>query len=771
NLVHIASYDYERGSHAEITVSADRDTYKPGEAALVTVSAPELAGGTVLVSVVDEACFALGENNSDPGDYFRFGRHWGEHYILPSVTRSVDGISLLSLLSAGGELLYDAALEDEVVAEEAAPTTGGGDMLSDGASGYVREDFLDNAAFTTLTLDKNGQAQARIQVPDNITTWRLTAIGFAGTGTAADSALHTSGVRYGIGVGSTVCTLPFFLNVTIPDLFLTQDEISFSARAAGTARAVDPAASVQYRAQLLDEAFAEIASGEVTAAAKDTAWFHFDTLPAGEYTVQVSGSLASGEQDAVRLTFRVAETAQIVDTRKTLSLSELSSLSPAAYPLTLTFYDGTDRLYYDTLDALSYLGTRRTDAMAAAYAALTADADSGDVWYGEDARDRAAKIRSELSDYYYGFLPLNQYAEGDCILTAEILYASPDALTAAKKTQLIPFFEEVLSDTDAAEEEVAASLMALASLGEPVLDRLYNTAQYAANASTAAKLYLSAGFAAAGDLGAAETLWNSIRTTLGRTMQGDAFCISDASTEEAIRLTALGLLPASVLDPDTACGMVRYLSNHTSSVDLHVLELAAFITYYAPTAAGETAFTFGLRDSDPITVTLQRGQRYSISLTKSDFEAFSILSADDGIFARAAYGAAPEDARMTVDEVLTLRKTVEPYDAKNGIYRVTVHFSGVSDADHMYFSLSDTIPAGARYFAMDRSSTYANMCSAYLYNTGGQQMKGSIIVYNPTLYDKDSLAGTQQYEISGAISYYIRGAVKGTFLAEPALAL
>ena len=50
-------------------------------------------------------------------------------------------------------------------------------------------------------------------------------------------------------------------------------------------------------------------------------------------------------------------------------------------------------------------------------------------------------------------------------------------------------------------------------------------------------------------------------------------------------------------------------------------------------------------------------------------------------------------------------------------------------------------------------------------------MKGSISVWNPTLYDKDRLDGTQAYSFSGSVSYLIRGAVKGTFTAEPAMAL
>lgn len=778
-LSHTAYYDEERGANAALSVTADRDTYKPGETAQITVRSPELAGGTVLVSIVDEACFALGEHTVSYTDYFRFSggnRYWGSSSVhMPQILRD-SRHSLLSILQMAPIYRYSDDLKVEI---EEAPAMDAADKNAAATGGavqndpvYIREQFSNTAAFIQITLDENGTGTAGITVPDNITTWRLTAIGFSGTGMLGGENF-TSGVRCGTDVSNTVCTLPFFLNVTLPDLILTRDEVAFSVRTAGTLRAAAPNAQVSYTAQLCDETGRELASADTAAAADEAAWFSFDALDVGDYSVVVTGRCGDAS-DGVRAAFRVVETAQIVRTQKTLSPSELSALKPAAYPLTLTFYDATDTLYYEVLSRLTAYNPRRTDAQAAAYAALMAEEalfGSSRPWYSP--ANTANDIRRELSEQSWGYLPLIRYAGGDPILTAEVLYCVPDVLTPDRRSSLVTLYEDLISEEGVSGEQTAAALLALASLDRPVLDLLYQAARYADTMSDTEILYLSAAFAAAGDLPAARALWEPLRDAWGQEENGDAFSITGSDTEETIRLTALALLPASAVDTDTACQMVRYLLNHTSSVDLHVLELAAFLTHYTPTSADETHLRYLTRTGEEITVTLKRGRNHTLTLTRSDFAALTLLEADEGIAAAVSYGAEPADAMMTPDSTLKLHKSITPYDTETGIYRVTITYEGYSDADHLSYALSDTIPAGARFFTSESGmvSDRNNNVHAYLSNDGGQQMKGSISAWNPTLNDKDMLSGTQPYSFTGTVSYLIRGAVKGEFVSEPALAL
>ncbi|MBQ3064772.1 MAG: hypothetical protein IJC98_00895 [Clostridia bacterium] len=383
-------YDYVKANSATITVRPDKETYLPGEDAYITVNSPDLSGGHVLISMVDEACFALGENPCAPlASYFAsagIGSSIGKEeffYITEDYIQNIDryfsgyrvniirnGRFRVTDLGFMTNRFYNAA-DDMLGAEvEEAPAEDSSNTAGDKGNGttsdvYVRESFLDNAVFTVVSLDENGNGSALVRVPDNITTWRITAIGVAGVGENADPQKLTENVRIGTAVSEAVCTLPFFVNVTLPDLFLTADDIAFSVRCAGTQRSMDPTAEVSYSAVLYDEAGKQIDSASHTAAAAETAWFSFDNLPIGEYTLEVIGRMGEYSADAVRRTFVVVERAQIVDAAITVAPDQIKTLSPRTFPLTLTFRDDTDQTFFAVIRRLRYAYSSRTESLAA----------------------------------------------------------------------------------------------------------------------------------------------------------------------------------------------------------------------------------------------------------------------------------------------------------------------------------------------------------------------------------------------------------------------
>lgn len=769
------SYDYQAQNNASLSIKTDQSNYRPGDTAKVFLDAGKnLAESTVLVSMVDEACFALGENTTFPlNEYFseyaasfsdRIG--WYQPWILRDAR-----YDLRALLTEKTESsLYDVPCVDAV-----SEAVNENRMTATGSNTTVRKDFADLAAFTRVTLDENGHAELSLKVPDNITTWRITAIGALGVGAAADNQNNTASVRIGMAVSDTVCTLPFFLNVIMPELFTGGDEISCSVRCAGTGikDTQNKNQNVSYRAVLLDETYQAVSTKECSAKASETAWFTFDALQDGEYFIEVTGSLANTETDAVRIPFCVVQTTQVIPYTETVSLDEISEINPAAFPLTLTFRDNTDAVYYKTQLRLRFGETSRTESLAAQYAAMYIEETVFGycpAWYstGTSMETIAANLNQ-----YSGFLPINPYGEGDPYLTAKILYSIPNIFNAQKKAELLSLYQQILEDRTSDALDICTALLALASMGEPVLDQLYEAASYFGDAPTDAKLFLAAAFAAAGDSNTAKTVFQYVTDALGRTMNDNSYCISDASTEEAIHLTALGLLAASKIAPETAYQMVRYMDNHTSAFQLYTVELAAFVMYYTPvTADRETAsFVFSLGTSDLVSISLRRGQTYTITLTKSDFQTFSILSSDSGIVADAAYGAAPNDVfhNGTSEETLHIEKKIEPYDVKNGIYQVVLSFSGMTDMDCLSFSFTDTIPSGARYVGAAMNG-YDNNCSVWMNENQGQQLYGNLYVYCKRSQAKFP-EGAQAYTFEGSCSYLIRGAVKGTFTAEPAVAV
>jgi hypothetical protein len=136
-----------------VTLTPDRETYAPGDEATFTVRVTNARGepvsAEVSMALVDEAIFSLSEDLA--GHIFD-----GFYYERDHIVRTYDALSLVRYLP-GGEM-------------------GGGG----GGGGYTaanpRSEFPDTAAwFPALHTDWNGEASITLTLPDNLTTWRMTA--------------------------------------------------------------------------------------------------------------------------------------------------------------------------------------------------------------------------------------------------------------------------------------------------------------------------------------------------------------------------------------------------------------------------------------------------------------------------------------------------------------------------------------------------------------------------------------------------------------------
>lgn len=142
-----------------VEVSSDRERYEPGDKAEFTITA-RLSNGQPAtnadfsLAIVDEAIFAIRRDNADIFSFF-YPRRWSQVYTAYSFP----------------EVYYD-----------------GGDKGS--ADIPVRSNFKDTAAwYPNLRTDADGRATVSVTLPDNLTTWRATAIGITAI-TDVGKAIH-----------------------------------------------------------------------------------------------------------------------------------------------------------------------------------------------------------------------------------------------------------------------------------------------------------------------------------------------------------------------------------------------------------------------------------------------------------------------------------------------------------------------------------------------------------------------------------------------------
>lgn len=739
-------YDYETNNTAEITLTMDDKDYRPGDRITLSISMTKnekpIKGGYVTICFVDEACFALGEQKVNPiGQYYQ--NKYDDH-----VARNLRFSFLPTYAEAPG---YGATAD--MVVEDAAMEKD--ESFSDGSETNIREDFQNNPIFETLYLNEHGEAVVSFTLPDNITEWRITAIGFGGD-------FNTLG-KTDIGHTQTkvVTSLPFFVNLSMSDLYILGDDIAFSAQCYGTANM----GKIKYVAEISDESGKVIAKKTLTDNSDERSHFNLGKLEEGSYYLTLTAE-ADGYSDGVKLPFSVARSAAIMTAYKNVEVEDIHSLTPALYPINITFYDKEyDALFDAAAMVRRWYGTR-ADSNAAHYL-LSGILQKifGQSGYTDG---NLTKIQAELSSYN-GFIPLISYGEGDVELTAKIAAVVPDVLTEEAKARLISYTENYLNTSQyTSPEEMTAALLILSGLGEGNLSDLYYIRAHLKGYGIKSSLYLAAAFAYMGDWTTGKEILTDVLSQYGKEHDGEMW-IEGKNTEESIEFTALALMTSALTDREQSKKLADYIDTHTSTVELYCLETAAYVKNLVPQGDGENTLVYRVNGEER-TLQLRKTGTVNLSLTKSEFESLEVITSSEALAARASYKADMEEAlggENGTDDIV-IKKTITPYDEEKGLYKVTVSYTVKTDRDSEYFILTDTIPAGARFFrSYGNDNSYTSGSSAYLSNQG-QTMTGAICIWNKP---DTLLGGLTANTYTGSVSYIIRGAVKGEFVSESAVAV
>jgi len=176
----------------DLKVTTDKPVYRPGDPVSLTVSTTR--SGTAVpaelsLAVVDEAIYAIARERSE--DIWQFFRGSREHLVT-------------TLHSFPRVYLGGAAKEKAKALEQ-----------DDGLKGLkVRKVFKDTAAwFPLLEARADGSATANFTLPDNLTTWRATAVG------------HTLASQFGTTREKFIARLELMARLAPPRFLVAGDEI------------------------------------------------------------------------------------------------------------------------------------------------------------------------------------------------------------------------------------------------------------------------------------------------------------------------------------------------------------------------------------------------------------------------------------------------------------------------------------------------------------------------------------------------------------------
>lgn len=642
-----AQFD-QSGKKLDVTVTPAKAGYAPGDEATLEVAVTDAEGkpaaAAVLLSAVDEAIYRL-----------QGGSFYDDLGILNALYQSV-GTGIVQTYATHQVPLYSGGAE------------GGG-------GGGGRSDFKDTALFTEVTTGADGKGTARFKLPDNLTSWRVAALGV------------TDDLAAGSGSGAVPVSLPAFVDATLSDSYLASDKPGLRLRAYGAELKDGDAVSFEVSSPTLLDAPLK---GNGTAFNAVT--LPLDKLTPGEHTLQIALDSPAGKDLLERkLTVLPSRLARAESSYE--QLAEGATWQPpaeAADAVTLLLADGNRGRYLPALEGLAWGSSSRVDQRVATLLAQRLLSQYFNQGAGAaEGLDLSAYVNE---DGGYGLLP---YGGSDLALSAQVALAAP---ADVGRQPLARYFREVVDDAGSTREQVAIALAGLAAVGQPLLPDVQALAALD-DLTWRERLYLGLAAAALADQATAATLYRAALAADGQ-QRGDTVRLNVGSDQDDV-LEASGLAAqlGARLGDNQAPRLFNYVAANAATDQPTDLARAAFLTQALPLTPAEATKASYLLDGKRQTVDLAPGRATRLQVPAAALETLD-LKAEAGTLGVTLSTVAPlELASLQADPDLKLARSYaekgDPAEvAESDLVKITLDYTLGDKAVDGCYLVTDLLPSG-----------------------------------------------------------------------------
>jgi hypothetical protein len=305
-----------------------------------------------------------------------------------------------------------------------------------GSSTRVRENFQDVAAFIAGTTDASGEFKANVELPDNITNWKLIA-----------RAFNLKELYAGSSEMDVITSLPLFLTTVLQDSYLQGDKPQVKVRVFG---------EEVFEHQLLDLTF----EGETSKIVSFTdSYYPLDTSEIGARDIEITAA-NSKHSDGIKKSFEVMPNKLTIAESKLVDVLNAEDLKTIKNVEKVTLVNKAVAEVYGPLKQISYRGGNRLDQNLSRLIA----GDLLEKYFGEEA------VKGNINDYLasgngYSLLP---YSSSDLELTALALIL--DHQVRSQKSKLLSYFNSFYDDESLTLDERVFTLVGYAGLNKPVLN-------------------------------------------------------------------------------------------------------------------------------------------------------------------------------------------------------------------------------------------------------------------------------------------------------------
>ncbi len=710
---------YEAGFDSQdrklkLTVTSDQAAYAPGAKAKFHIQAttPEgkpAAKARIALGVVDEAVFAATYMfvSSDP---------------LSSLYSSVsDGIIL-----------------HEISHETQPEGMGGAERGGGGGGDQVRRNFKDTAAFETVTASDNGEADIEINLPDNLTRWRVTTIAITPDRYAGDS-------RLGVPV-----TKPVFVEAVLPSLLLLSDKPVMKLRAFGTGLKTGEQVIFGVDAPTLG-----LKNETINGTAGSSTYMELNSLASGNHAliIRVKGNSGS---DAFEKKINVVSSRFLRDEMVQTELGPGVKLpdSGESREVTVSFVPKTRAQFLPDLHALSSSWRERLESQLAGKMARAMLIKYFDEKY--EKKDESLLRYQRQS----GGLAILPYSSEDIELTSKIASIAPHEFD---KNLMAKYLWDVAQKKDLSREEGVRAVSGLASLGEPVLLQLKSLAALT-DLNWREQLALIRALHAAGDTESARVVYQSM---MSKSEESDGLMYLRVDEKEMrynIEATAEAAGMAWVLGDSNASKMNAWLNKNWNQDAFTVLDQMAYLSLAVPAASGKDVLLGYSVSAGEQTLKLENGWSESVVLTAEEAKNFIITKVDGPVMAVFTRSVA---SLPKINPDISLKRTYAKPDgtspdtlAEGDTVVVKLSMNWTETAQSGCYNIRDFVPAGLAPMVSVYFDPYSWFGGEW-YPSSKQDNEVSFVACKP--YRDKNLKETKE------ITYRARAVARGAYTAEPAI--
>ena len=662
----------------QISVTANQEAYRPGDTSSLTITVTDMDGNpkaaNINISVVDEALFALRNSFVDTLRDLYSGVGDGRLFSLSTHrTFASDGIDD-SFGGLWGQTSADMAVAPAAEVAAEADSFGGGDT-------HLRENFMDTAIFASQRTNMQGAAEFSFQLPDNITSWRVTV-------SAISDDLYA-----GNTVENIIVTNPMFLHYALGSTFLVGDTPTIGINAYGTSLTGNETINFE----VWDENNPELirrSSGTAFERVNIPLW---EMAEEGTHALIIRATVEGSPQlsDAVRHQYRVVHTHRLVDTTVFYDVTADTIFDVGVQGLTnITFTDhGRGQFLRDLLNMRHIRGARLEGLTARREAdkLIAANFPDVDLWHWDnqpfDPRDY------QRPD---GGLAIFPYADSDLATTVMLIpFLAEDINLQALRNYLYSVYE-----SDNAANKMLA-LYGLALLQSPVLLDLQNYARLT-DLSVRDTAFIALGLAALGETYVAASMyrerilphlqsvepWYRVNTNLGR--------------DSVLEATSTVALLAAKLNMPERLGLHQYAARLRTCDLLITIERLTFIAHeiehHEAAAASITYTLFG----EEFTRELTWG--YTLRIPAQNMHQFELTHVIGDVSAVSVHHVPLEDVDIIDNDIVISRTFLrEGGQVATGAFQqderirvqITIDYSAKA-IDGSYL-VTDFLPAGLTF--------------------------------------------------------------------------